>query len=201
MITEKAFIPNMLVMPNLGSFSSNTQSDLIWDVCKEEFEKKIKKNDLKSFFFMHKNKFEEVRSFINKTEKILDIENIKPCDMFFPVYGYTKFSKTNLPTVLMVSPSLFLRSCPLRTSLFLILMRCGLQYDIEKDNYENTLFLDNYIKMTELAVKRFMFGFNVCKIDSNKGWVDTFLHATENKVKNNLKSYENKNFLLNSIWS
>ncbi len=152
-----------------------------WDHCREKFA--LKWNvEIDGFYFSHRSgESENVAGFISKTEEILDLVNLKT------PWEKSLYNKTDRDTILWIKPSTFWKVCEVRRSLFTILLRCGMLYSPERDNYEETLFGkedsfpqgQEYINSTKLAVKRFLFGFTKYnKISSiptyYSGWVTIF---------------------------
>ena len=81
-----------------------------------------------------------------------------------------------------INPSQFWKGCKMRKQLLSILLRAGSKYDPDKDNYEEALYTQEYIKGTKSAVMRFLFGFteytqNVC------GWERAFRAKTDSEIR------------------
>jgi hypothetical protein len=109
-----------------------------------------------------------IGNFLNKTEKILDL-------------NCSKFSKTSRTDILWIEPIDFWLSCPIRRSLLTLLLRCGMVYD---GNYEEALFSQDYAFQTKLAIERFLFGFTKYVDHSDRlGWANTFRGKKEKEVK------------------
>jgi hypothetical protein len=139
-----------------------------WDHCREQFAPKWDANVTGFYFSIQKGQSESVAGFICKAETVLNLENLKTS------FARSAFSKTDRETVMWIEPSLFWRECEMRRSLFTILIRCGMIYDPDRDDFEQTLFGDptflcstddkphkaqEYARETRLAVQRFFFGF------------------------------------------
>jgi hypothetical protein len=125
---------------------------------------------------------EEVARFIRKTEEIIELPE------------YTTFQRTNRNYIIQIVPHSFWKECPIRRSLFTILLRQGLFYDVPRDNYEDALYFynsvtRNYTQLTRLAVTRFLFGFtNYCgPTDTYTGWVTLFKNAPLKTIRQWLK--------------
>ena len=110
---------------------------------------------------------ETVPHFINRLEVLLELEE-KKMSVFYP---------TPKPLIFFVRMSDFWKSCPARRSLYTILLRSGLKYDKQKDNFDEAMYSDPYAATTKLAVQRFLFGF----VDYNQkgnpnftGWKNCF---------------------------
>lgn len=153
-----------------------------WENCRERFAKAFTAS-LEGFFFKHPaGRSISVASFIVKTEDILK----EPL--------FSSFSETNRDTILWVEPSEFWKSCQMRRSLLTILLRCGMLYDLERDNYEEALFTQEYVIPTKKAMMRFLFGFTKyvgpnLDVDSTiqvRGWKSVFEGKDEAEIKSML---------------
>lgn len=140
-----------------GRFAMDTEAPKqpSWEKCRERFACKMD-NEMLGFFFSHgPNQSVSVAGFIAKSEEILDLSE------------RSHFSLTDKEIIMWVEPARWWMSCWVRRSFFTILLRCGMYYDPERDNYEEALFgygtekdaAREYTHMTKLAVMRFLFGF------------------------------------------
>jgi hypothetical protein len=184
-----------------------------WVKCREQFAVKFS-HSVDGIYFVHKKgQGESVAAFILQAEKVLGIHYKER----------SIFSKTNKDSVIWVSVSCFWKECELRRSLFTILLRAGMDYSIEKNNFSKTLFSNLYVRQTEVAIKRFFFGFVDFRIQmvtthyagdhrmapsqiSRKGWVNTFKDAGFKDVKKILvkpaKKNPEDNFLaVGTLWA
>jgi hypothetical protein len=172
----------ILKSPNIdarvGSFGVDTTPFNFID-CRETFARRWN-TKTEGFYFKHKKgEGVKVAAFILKTERILRNRT------------FSKFAKTNRDTILWIEPSHFWRSDRLKRSLFTILLRAGIKYDPEKDNYEKAMFSHEYVEPTKNAVMRFLYGYtkNVGeKPNTNggletKGWYGLFRGKDEEHVK------------------
>jgi hypothetical protein len=171
--------------PILGSFS--VTSPVLWYKCREQFAGFFDAS-LPAFFFSHPiGAAEHIAAFISKTEDVLSCAN--------SFEQRTEFCRTNRPFALWVSPAPFWKECPIRRSLFTILLRCGFQYREAEDNYEQALYSEAYITETRLAVHRFLFGHtkfvNHEKRPVNSGWRDFFRNLSQDNVVHALALPEN----------
>lgn len=160
-----------------------------WEKCREKFAALINIETI-GFFFSHKsNQSENVAGFIAKSEEILELSE------------RSLFSRTDQDIVMWVEPARFWMTCWIRRSFLTILLRCGMYYDPELDNYEEALFGNGndkdqareYTYKTRLAVLRFMFGFtkfvmpiNVTEPTGNlqsKLWVEVFKDRSIKELK------------------
>jgi len=113
--------------------------------CRERFATQW--NRTKGFFFSNEENGEDVAAFILKTEEVLQIKE------------KSEFALTNYKNLLWVEPVRFWKSCRMRRSLFTCLLRAGVAYNRETDNYESALFSERYLRKSEPAIKRFLFGY------------------------------------------
>ena len=191
---KKSFNPSHApyASPKAGAFAVDGEK-ISWVKCREQFAPKFS-SDTDGIYFVHeKDKGEFVAAFILQAEKVLGIHCKKR----------SIFSKTNRGSVIWVSVSPFWKECELRRSLFTILLRAGMNYSIEENNFSKTLFSNLYVKQTEVAIKRFFFGFvnfrrqmvmgmpqpgSYCR-----GWVNTFKDAGVKDVKKILVKPAKKN--------
>jgi len=143
--------------PDSGRYALDAESPKqpSWEACREQFASKINA-DTVGFFFSHQpGQIENVAGFMAKSEEILDLDE------------RSKYSHTDKPIVMWVEPARFWMNCWVKRSFLTILLRCGMYYDPEKDNYEEALFGEGsytdkareYTQVTRPAVMRFMFGF------------------------------------------
>lgn len=160
-------------VPSSGSFS--LAHPVTWHRCREQFASKFT-SETEGFYFGHTHGASiAVASFIAKTEHILSIAN--------KFEKYSQFSLTNRPYAVWIQPSEFWKVCQIRRSLLTILLRCGIQYDVEKDNYEAALKSDKYALETQKAIRRFLFGYTKFNkpeqvvYSSYTGWRELFCNA------------------------
>lgn len=180
--------------PDFGCFALDDK-ELLWVKCREQFANYFTSRVL-GFYFSHKHDCaDNVAQFISKTEEII---GIKDC---------ATYAKTNRNWVLWIEPNAFWTSCAMRRSLFTILLRCGLNYKSNEDNYEESLYSEGYIKETKEAVMRFLFGFTKYVPDNSlnvpRGWVSAFKNADRDLVRRQLLSSENEQSTIgiNSLWA
>ncbi len=170
--------------PPPGQFALEAEAgkSCYWDRCREQFAPKWEPKH-EGFFFSHEpGQSENVAGFICKTEVILDLESLKA------QWKKTTYSATDRDTILWVGPSMFWRECEMRRSLFTILLRCGMKYNPDKDDYEEALFGSKYgpitpdqeyAVQTAHAVKRFLFGFTrFVKVPGTPEGSSTFYNKT-----------------------
>lgn len=121
-----------------------------WDHCREQFAAKFV--DAPGFYFSHpEHKGRDVANFLSKFEYIVGIQPV------------SSFAETNKDVVLWVNVSPFWIPCWTKRSLLTILLRCGMNYNSNNDNFDDALFGDYkeniYARETRSAILRFMFGF------------------------------------------
>lgn len=192
--------------PPIGSFAleskrvSSFPSQILWQSCREQFAASLNNEDnIEGFFFCHpKNKELDVANFLNKFEKIV-FENLTN------KFQFSNFSRTSNSSVLWVQPSCFWLDCPLKKSLFTILFRSSINYCFYENNFDETLFSNEfkenlYLRQTKTAILRFMFGFTKykgkqpqllkgCTIIKH-GWLEVFRNLDETAVRKFLKQPE-----------
>lgn len=189
------------VKPNANFYALDGES-LVWHSCREDFSKVFNKNSI-GLYFSHADKSENISSFIERTEDILISaanHNISK-SLFF---------ETNFKFALWIEPSNFWMECPVKRSLFTLLLRCGSFYNF--DNYEKALFSLDYCKITKPAIQRFLYGFTQFKFENEifegigKGWVSYFANQSIEIVCEKLTkptSVSNTSFFIGeeNIWS
>lgn len=167
-----------------GSFALDSAS-LKFETCRERFA--VQWTNEVGWFLKHPpNKGKDVASFLLKTEAVLkQVEN-------------SKFSDTNRDTILWIEPSIFWKKCRIRRSLLTILVRAGMVYDLNKDNYEEALFNQEYVFSTKRAVQRFLYGFtnyvgpleDISGTLDRRGWKTVFEGKSSDDIKTMLVSSE-----------
>ena len=88
----------------------------------------------------------------------------------------------------------------MRRSLLTILLRAGMLYNKDRDNYEQALFTEPYIVPTKQAVMRFLYGFTKYAGPSmepgtnleTKGWKMIFSKLKEEEIRRYLVSSRKK---------
>lgn len=172
----------------VGSFAFDSQP-LQFENCRERFASTFNANTT-GFYFKHSpEKGESIANFIVKTECVLG--NLV----------FSEFAQTNRDSILWVSPNMFWKQCPMRRSLFTILLRAGNSYNLDLDNYEEALFSNEYIDKTKKAFIRFMMGFtqyvgpDIVTTGTVwfKGWKSVFEDKNELEIKKMLVSSSFKN--------
>lgn len=194
------------MVPDKDHFSP--EEPFAWAKCRETFYDKFTPATI-GFFFSHPNDTpHSIYEFILKTEETLRFAGVS-CES-------TKMSLTNRDYAVWVEPSTFWKGCEFKRSLFTILLRCGSNY---KNDYEEALISNSYIKDTYVAVKRFLFGYTeysnsgselkssfIRTDNQKKGWVTNFKGLSKDEVKLLLRRPSDKENVKNfygvgSIWS
>lgn len=174
----KRIITSQNVEALAGHFALD-DSPLKWENCRERFATQFKPDTLGFYFKHHTGQSPNVATFMLKTEAVLKLEE------------HSKFAETNRSSILWVEPCEFWKCCMMRRSLLTILLRCGILYDLDRDNYEEALFTQEYVVPTRKAVMRFLFGFtkylgpDIATTGSIqiRGWKTMFEGRTEEEIK------------------
>ncbi len=217
------YLKSSFKLPKDGSFgvtehpvkSKSPLLEIKWISCREAFANKFNP-DTEGFFFscnVEKRRWPtgvpkdypvNVCEFMRKTESIIsEFSGVseKTC--------YSEFYKTNLKSVIWISPSSFWKCCPMKRSLLSIMMRSSMAYSPFMDNYEDALFSYGYSKRTKNAMMRFLFGFTNFKKDQSMavtgryGWLTFFENKSDKEVKKYLQSDKKDFFFLakNALWT
>ena len=157
---------NTLYKPPSGSFSyprnyNNNRYEIgIWYNCRDIFNKKL--FDLTLFFFSHDiGQDNHVIAFITKIENILDVQ------------PRSKFGPTQRKSIMWIQPSKWWTWRVMRRSLFTILIRAVREYLPTKDNFEDVIASDKYLRDTKYAFYRFLEG-NTHYTGKLRGWHKQF---------------------------
>ena len=91
-------------------------------------------------------------------------------------------------------------ACEMRRSLLTLLLRCGIHYIAEEDNFEEALYSNNHAAQTKNAIMRFLFGFTEFKgqlsktygfgVTSPNGWWTFWQGKSDEYVRQYLVSQE-----------
>lgn len=188
--------------PTPGQFSLDKE-ELDWDPCRETFAKKLTVFEKGFYFSYGYDQEKNVAAFIEKTEEVLKtaaLQNIKN----------SKFFRTNLNFAIWIEPADFWMECSVKRSLFTLLLRCGLSYDMI--NYEKTLFQNQYSTVTKKALQRFFYGFTKFVKQEEifegigKGWTSYFANKNSQIICEKLQQPDylsNKKFLFGEdvLWA
>jgi hypothetical protein len=129
-----------------GSFAIDAEP-VRFEHCRERFAADFRA-ETRGLFFKHPPAAGPgVAAFLAKTEAVLDLAD------------RSTYACTNWPTITWVGPTRFWMACELRRSLLTILLRAGMLFEPDRDNYEEALFRADYVRPTKAAVMRFLFGF------------------------------------------
>lgn len=189
---------NMIAAPTAPSFGIK-EPNVSWYTCRERFANVFRVDTMTGFYFAPVIKSDEIKfkpypegNIIAKENILMFINKIEGALGVSP----SLFKETNVNFVIWIEPSSFWltgiepSSKEMKMSLFTILLYASLSYDNKKDNFEEALFGHEYIKRTEKAVKRFLFGFTkFVKINNKRNWwVETFEANTIQDIKKQLVS-------------
>lgn len=185
--------------PKPGEFALPASS-IEWVHCREKFHRQLH-GGISGFFYSHgegENSGRSVAAFVLKTEEIIRLsQKVEP----------SQFSKTNMNFATWIQPSRFWRSCPVRMSFLSLNLRAALSYRIEEDNYEAALYNDCYIRQTQEASKRFLYGFtNYVGDNKDAGWLTIFKTKKSNEICNSLvlpQDHRLENYYMNgglALW-
>ena len=182
--------------PPVGGFALEKEPGKItnWDHCREQFAVRFLETT-EGFYFNHKVfKTDDVISFMNKFENI-----IEKSETYYGVVK-TEYALTNHEHIIYVKPSDFWKDCYYKRSLYTLLLRCGQNYCLKDDNFDDALFgpqhkESNYLIETKPAVLRFMFGFTkytgICPVIGEStvlkhGWKEEFYKLDDLQIKSRL---------------
>ena len=139
-----------------------------WLFCREYFQDESK--GIRRMLFCHTmHRSKNIAFFINRTEEKLEL---KEKSVIGPTQRY------NISWI-RISP--WWTQTSMKRSFFTILLRCGVNYKIKQNNFEEALFSSVYTKRTSYAVKRFMEG-HTRYTGKKKGWYNQFYWGGGNKV-------------------
>ena len=214
------FLPTKLINltynhPPVGYFACDQEysKPITWDHCREQFLGKMSSLMIGFLFSHHDNKSENVANFIFKFEEIICMSGV--------FMQHSCFRKTDKNNIIWIEPSGFWLDCILKRSLLTLLLRCSLNFDMQKNNFEECLFGEypecKLAKETKNAIIRFMFGFTSYKgflphfcTNANStlirhGWHSEFANADVSTIKNKLVSPDkvnvSNNFGFNFLWN
>ena len=156
--------------PDVGSFAKSKSSCEgrhkvdHWFYCREIFHHVLFR--LKLLFFAHEaNKGVNIAAFLTEIENRL---NVQPRSEFGP---------TQRKTIMWVRPSKWWLQYSMRRSLFTILLRAGCNYNFSKNNFEEAVGAEKYLKKTIYAFDRFMRGYTKY-VGHKRGWYKQFYHLS-----------------------
>ena len=110
--------------------------------------------------------FQRIRTFISIAEEVLGVAT-------------SEVGQTQRKTISYIIPSSFWTECPMRRSLFSILLRAGMSYD---GDFDEALYGNLYASGTKPAIERFFAG---CTTYNGRktGWVNQFRDRSERQVQ------------------
>jgi hypothetical protein len=170
--------------PNFGAFGYYTQVSIQWLACRDGWQNTPQQTlkDRGMFFCVESFKIPDLAKFLHIIEYKLKVKT------------YTKFQRTNLADVIWLKLSPFWLKGLMRRSFFTLLLRCGRDYKITEDNFEEALFSHAYSSQSKLAVERFLNGYTCYKgmekyiVNGNysyapPGWHSVFAYASSYTVR------------------
>ena len=141
-------------LPPVGNFALEVDPPKTphWDHCREQFASKFNETVQGFYYSVHPNTCEDVAEFLAKCEEIVGID------------AQSSFCKTDKSTILWIAPSQFWLYCDMKRSFLTMVLRCGLNYNREKDNFDEAMFSESFkenkwARETRAATMRFLFGF------------------------------------------
>lgn len=95
----------------------------------------------------------------------------------------SEIGPTNRRTVSWIRPAAFWDRNNTRRSLFTILLRAGMLYEPDTDNFDRALVGTTHASGTKIAIDRFLSGYTWYRGTSSQLWYDNFSSATAVTVK------------------
>lgn len=208
-------------LPPFGNFALEVEPPKTphWDHCREQFASKFNETTHGFYYSVRSDEWvvgggqhEDVAAFLVKCEVIIGTGLESP----LPI---STFNKTTKSTVLWIAPSLFWLGCEMKRSILTAFLRCGLNYDRTKDNFDDALFSDEFVdnkwvRETKAATMRFLFGFTRWTESKDRseyainkhGWHEEFKSSDIVHVRRKLalpegKLKENSIIGLESLWA
>lgn len=179
---DQKIITSPSVDGEVGSFSLESPFGL--EKCRERFAS-LFTADVKGMYMLCGDieRIHNVMCFLTKCELVLETTP-------------STFAYANRSHILFIAPASFWMDCVLKRSLLTIILRCGIKYQREEDNFEEALFEHEHVKNTKNAVIRFMYGHtryvgvpikeSVHSTIHSKGWVKNFRDSTVDFARENL---------------
>ena len=139
-----------------------------WLSCREIWHSQLYGLDI--FFLTHKSgQSKNIATFFNKLEELLNIKN------------KSEFGPTQRTTVMYIKASRWWIKNPMRRSLFTIFLRCSAFFSIEKNNFYNAMYCDEYALKTKDAISCFLDG-NTVYIGKKLGWLNQFENLKDKDI-------------------
>jgi len=190
--TEKRIVkPSAFGPPEKGCFGvDDDQQSTTWDKCREQFAARFNEASRGLFFCHDTNEGNRIASFLVKTEQVIGIADRRK--------SYSTFAETDRANILWIGPSSFWMESEIKRQLLTIVLRQGMNYNPDKDNYEDALWMpdgvgNSYAAKTKLAVTRFLYGFTDYvppdassawgNFNNKVGWVTIFENKSEEIVR------------------
>ena len=144
-----------------------------WVYCRDSFHYHF--HNIDQLLFAHSpHASKRIAAFIYEFEKRMKHEKLSLC------------GPTNMSRITWVKPAKFWLTKNIRKSLFTCLLRAGIRYDPEKNNFEETLNSVPYLARTQNAVKWFLQGYTWPKKNDTVGWYDNFVRAKDSALAKKL---------------
>jgi hypothetical protein len=169
-----------------------TEELVEWFKCREQYHRKATETKQDNIYFAHGPGEEiSIACFISKIEKILSFN--------FSIQR-SLFSRTNMENILWTSPSSFWKECNVKFNLYTIFLRAGLNYNYEKDNFDEALYSMPIVDGKALfpegvwSINRFLYGFTkFIPVDENErrmdvGWINLFKTKNKDQIRQQLIS-------------
>lgn len=154
-----------------------------WLYCREYFQDES--NGIKRMLFCHTaHRCKNIAAFIYSIEDKLNIEE------------KTVIGPTQRYNISWIKVSSWWTKTSMKRSLFTILLRCGVNFKLQENNFEEALFSSVYTKHTEYAVRRFLDG-NTKYSGKKKGWYNQFYWGGGNRWDHKKPTKEEVDKLLN----
>jgi len=131
-----------------------------WEFCREYF-LDISQGVRRMLFYHRKDKGYAIAAFINQVERKIGI------------YPRTILGPTQRKTMTWLRVSPWWTASAMRRSLFTALLRCGVNYSWQRDNFNHALDSILYTKSTNYAVRRFLRGYTKYT-GRHRGWYSQF---------------------------
>ena len=204
---DKKILYSCWANPPEGSLALHPVHDkgIHWHHCREQFAARFNEST-PHFYLAHPlRKDKDIAQLLNSFESIVASNINTP-------FEHTVFAQTNRKTILWIKPSRFWVDCQIKRSLLTLVLRCGKNYEIRKNNFDDALFGNykecQYLKETKPAVLRFMFGFtkyvgriNVSAYETvqKHGWREEFYRLDSPSIRKKLTLPDGEKKLNNII--
>lgn len=138
-----------------------------WTRCRELFHNIL--FNVRIFFYSH-NRGKAIASFISEVEERLDVQ------------PRSQIGPTQKKGVIWIRPSRWWTILGMRRSLFTILLRAGAHYKPTKNNFDDAVAKEKYLKGTLYAFNRFMQGYTKY-VGRKRGWYKQFFELSPSEFQ------------------